>query len=220
MQIKISFFGLKRIFVFLFLLCLSVKGLAHNPDISSLMIYEQNRKYFLAIKSSLTAFEGEVDYHFNKNAYKTPEEFQQLVSKHFQKKCLLIINNDTIKFSQPTVVLGHETTVFVELPNVTEKISELYLKNEMFADLHHSQCEVILMIKGYPQKQYILSNENLHEVKLLIENGNWLVEETRFSFSKSSYLLLGLLLILSVLLVVAIAIWRKKNRLNSNNNLN
>ena len=67
MQIKISFFGLKRIFVFLFLFWLSVKGLAHNPDISSLMIYEQNRKYFFAIKSSLTAFEGEVDYHFNKN---------------------------------------------------------------------------------------------------------------------------------------------------------
>jgi hypothetical protein len=211
MQIKFSFLELKRIFVFLFLLCFGIKGFAHNPDLSSLMIYEQNGKHFFAIKSSLTAFEGEIDYNFNKNAYKTPEEFQRLVSKHFQKKCLLIINNDTIKFGEPTVILGHETTVLVELPDVPEKISELYLKNEMFADLHHSQCEVILMIKEYPQKQYILSNKNLHEVKLLIENGNWSVEETKFSFSKSSYLLLGSLLILSVLIVVAKAIWRKKN---------
>ncbi len=52
---------------------------AHSPDLSNLMIYEQNGKCFLLIKSSLTAFAGEVDFHFKKNAYKTPEEFEQLV---------------------------------------------------------------------------------------------------------------------------------------------
>ena len=39
---------------------------AHNPDLSSLMIYEQNGKSILLIKSSLTAFEGEVNYIFGK----------------------------------------------------------------------------------------------------------------------------------------------------------
>lgn len=184
---------------------------AHSPDLSSMMIYEQNGKYFLAIKSSLTAFEGEIDYHFNKNAYKTPEEFQQLVSKHFQKNCLLIINNDTIKFINPTVVLGHETTVFAELLNVPDKFNSLYVRNMVFKDMPNNMCELILTLKGLPQKQYILTNENNQEVKLRVENDNWEVEETNASFFKSSNLLLWSLLFLSVLVVVAIAVWRKKN---------
>jgi len=184
---------------------------AHSPDLSSMMIYEQNGKYFLAIKSSLTAFEGEIDYHFNKNAYKTPEEFQQLVSKHFQKNCLLIINNDTIKFINPTVVLGHETTVFAELLNVPDKFNSLYVRNTVFKDMPNNMCELILTLKGLPQKQYILTNANNQEVKLNVENDYWEVEETNASFFKSSNLLLWSLLFLSVLVVVAIALWRKKN---------
>jgi hypothetical protein len=184
---------------------------AHSPDLSSMMIYEQNGKYFLAIKSSLTAFEGEIDYHFNKNAYKTPEEFQQLVSKHFQKNCLLIINNYTIKFIHPTVVLGHETTVFAELLNVPDKFNSLYIRNTVFKDMPNNMCELILTLKGLPQKQYILTNENNQEVKLNVENDHWEVEETNTSFFKSSNLLLWSLLFLSVLVVVAIALWRKKN---------
>ena len=184
---------------------------AHSPDLSSMMIYEQNGKYFLAIKSSLTAFEGEIDYHYNKNAYKTPEEFQQLVSQHFQKNCLLFINNDTIKFIHPTVVLGHETTVFAELLNVPDKFNSLYVRNTVFKDVPNNMCELILTLKGLPQKQYILTNENKQEVKLSVENDNWEVEETNASFFKSSNLLLWSLLFLSVLVVVAIAVWRKKN---------
>jgi len=48
---------------------------AHSPDLSSMMIYEQNGKYFLAIKSSLTAFEGEIDYHLIKTHTKLQRNF-------------------------------------------------------------------------------------------------------------------------------------------------
>jgi len=71
-------------------------------------------------------------------------------------------------------------------------------------------CELILTLKGLPQKQYILTNENKQEVNLNVENDNWEVEETNASFFKSSNLLLWSLLFLSVLVVVAIAVWRKK----------
>lgn len=211
MQNRFRILALKRIFVFLFLLCLNLKGFAHSPDLSSLMIYEQNGKHFLAIKSSLTAFEGEIDYHFKKNSYKTTEEFQQLVSKHFQKNCLLIINNDSIKFGQPTVVLGHETTVFLELPNLSQQINTLYLKNELFADLPHNQCELILMVKGYPQKQYILKKENLHQVKLLMENGSWTIEEISNSFPKTSNLIIWGVVSIAVIVFLILSIRKKKN---------
>lgn len=200
---------MKSVYLILLLFCAKAT-LAHQPDLSNLMIYEQNGKYLLVIKSSLTAFEGEIDYHFNKNAYKTPEEFKQLVSKHFQNKCLLVINNDTIKFIHPTVILGHETTVFAELLNVPNKFNALYVRNTVFEDMPNNMCELILTLKGLPQKQYILNNENKQEVKLKVENDNWKVEETNASFFKSSNLLLGTLLFSSVLVVVAIAICRKK----------
>ncbi len=191
---------LKSKAIFVFLLCLNIKGFAHSPDLSSLMIYEQNGKYYLAIRSSLTAFEGEVDYHFTKNGYKTPEAFQQLVINLFQKKCTLIINNDTIKFVQPSVLLGHETTLFSELPNVPKKISTLYLKNELFADFTNNLCELILTIKGVPQKQCILGNANGHEVNLLMENGNWTAVETQKPFSKAPNLIIFGVLFLAVVI--------------------
>ena len=56
---------MKTIYLIIFLLGFKAVY-AHNPDLSSLMIYEQNGKSILLIKSSLTAFEGEVDYIFGK----------------------------------------------------------------------------------------------------------------------------------------------------------
>lgn len=58
----------------LLLLCTGVVH-AHQPDLSNIMIFEQNGKNLLMIRSALTAFEGEVDFHYKKGAYKTPEAF-------------------------------------------------------------------------------------------------------------------------------------------------
>ena len=184
---------------------------AHEPDLSNLMIYEQNGKYFVVIKSSLIAFEGEVDYLFGKNAYKTPEEFQLLVIKHFQNNCLVIINDETFKLSNPKVLLGHETTVFAELLNAPSKFNSVYVKNTLFKDMNNNMSELILTLKGLPQKQYILNNSNKHEVKLTLENNNWTVVKAMNSYYETQYLLFRLALLLIVALVVIKTIRRKKN---------
>jgi len=175
------------------------------------MIYEQNGKYFVVIKSSLIAFEGEVDYLFGKNAYRTPEEFQLLVIKHFQNNCLVIINDETFKLSNPKVLLGHETTVFAELLNAQSKFNSVYVKNTLFKDMNNNMSELILTLKGLPQKQYILNNSNKHEVKLALENNNWTVVKAMNSYYETQYLLFGLALLLIVALVVIKTIRRKKN---------
>ncbi len=195
--------------IYLIVLFLFAKGVqAHQPDLSSLMIYEQNGRCFLAIKSSLTAYEGEIDYVFGKNAYKSPEAFQQIAIKYFQENCRIIINGDTIKFQNPRVILGHETTLFAELLNVPDELTSIYVKNTMFKDMPSNMCEIILAIKGISQKQYILDNANQHEVKLKLENNNWLVKENKHSTSTFSYLFIG-----GGLLVIAILVFtvnRKK----------
>ena len=181
---------------------------AHQPDLSNLMIYEQNGRYFLAIKSSLTAFEGEINYLFGSNAYKTPEAFQQLVIRHFQKNCFVIIDGDTTRFVNPQVMLGHETTLFTEMMNIPDKPNSIHIRNTVFKDMPSNMSEIILAIKGISQKQYILDNANQHEVKLKLENNNWVVVENKNLVSTTSYLFIG-----SVLLVVAIIVFtisRKK----------
>lgn len=184
---------------------------AHQPDLSSLMIYEQNGKHLLIIKSSLTAFEGEIDYCFEKNAYKTPEDFQALVIKLFQKNCFLIINNDTIKCLNPRVILGHETTIFVELSNIPNNINSIYVKNTLFKDIPNNACELILSIKDLPQKQYILNKDNKQEVKLSLENNLWTIDDLSNPFYKTSNLIFLGVFSLLVLIVAIIVILKKKN---------
>ena len=183
-------------------LCLCVNASAHSPDLSSLMIYEQGGTRFLAIRSSLTAFEGEVEFHFNKNAYKTPEEFRQLVLKRFVSSCLLVVNGDTVGLVRPAVILGHETKVFAELPDFPkEPIRELHVRNRMFADIHNSQCELILVLEGSPKRQHILDRENGHEVALRKSGGEWVVDENEKGAGRNTIVWLVGLVCLSAMAV-------------------
>ncbi len=182
---------------------------AHNPDIASLMIYEQNGKSILLIKSSLTAFEGEVDYVFGKNAYKTPEEFNQLVIQHFIKNCSLIVNGNKLDFSNIQVQLGHETNLFAELINMPEKISAIDVKCALFKDMSNNKCTLILATKGLPQQQYLLNNSNNHQVKLKVEDNTWVVEEENRAFYLSSTFIIGVSLLI-LLLISSFFVFNRK----------
>ena len=178
-------------------------GWAHQPDLSSLMIYEQNGKSILLIKSSLTAFEQEIIYLYGKDSYKTPQEFQQLVIKHFQKNCLITINDETIQFASPQVILGHETTVVAELSNRPKTIKSVYLKNTMFKDMPNNICEVILTLNNLSQKQFILGSNLYLDVKMNVENGRWTNAETGTDlYKKPAFILLGILLVIVSLIII------------------
>lgn len=183
---------------------------AHSPDLSSMMIYEQNGKTFIVIKSSLTAFEEVVVYHYGKDSYKTPQEFNKLAIKHFIKSCFVVINNDDITFTNLQIQLGHETTLFAELENVPKNITTYYVKNIMFEDMPNNQCELILSHKDLPQKQVILNNENTHEVQFRIENNKWEIEEISI-MGKNMFIVIG-----SILFVIFIAIVFTKKKTSTN----
>ncbi len=193
----------------LFLLLLSTNIVqAHQPDLSNLMIYEQNGKYLLVIKTSITAFEGEIDYLFGKNAYKSPEEFQQLVIKHFQKNCKLVMNNENIKLINPKVILGHETTLFAELSNVPKTISSIYVKNTLFKEMPVSLSELILTLNSVPQKQWLLNNVNNYEVELQLENNSWIVVEDTSPNTTFILLVIGVLILSAS--IVSVIVNRKR----------
>lgn len=198
-------------FIYLILLVFCAKLVqAHEPDLSSLMIYEQNGKHFLVIKSSLTAFEGEIDYLFGKNSYKSPEEFQLLVIKHFKENCEIIINDIPITLVNPKVMLGHETTLFAEFLTVPKKISSVYVKNTLFKDMPVNICEVILTFNGLAQKQYLLTKDTKNEVTLRLKNNTWTVVKASKWTYKNPNLLFGLLFFLILTTISVLAIRQKK----------
>ncbi len=140
----------------------------------------------MVIKASLTAFEGEVDYHFGKNAYKTPEEFIQLVIRHFQKNFLVMVNGDTVRLINPQVQLGHEATLFAELENMNKNIESYFIRCTLFQDMPNNQCELILTTYNRPQQQYILFNGNNHEVILNAGRQAWIIETSTNSVSNNN----------------------------------
>lgn len=195
---------------FILLIFNAIVAHAHQPDLSSLMIYEQDGKSFLAIKSALSAFESEIEYSYPKGAYKTPAEFQELVIQHFQKKSFLVINGDTIKFLNPQVSLGHETTLFAELSEIPDDIVSMHIKNAIFGDISHSICEVIITLKGKPQKQFLLTSENKYESMLKLENGTWvMVENEHPLLSKSMLTFLGIFVV-TIFVAVGMMILKRK----------
>lgn len=204
MSSKMQIFG--KYPSFILLIFNALVAYAHQPDLSSLMIYEQGGKSFLAIKSALSAFESEIEYSYPKGAYKTPAEFQELVIGHFQKKSFLVINGDTIKFLNPQVSLGHETTLFAELTEIPLSIATMHIKNAIFSDISNSICEVIITLKDIPQKQFLLNTENKHEARLRVENGTWVLEENYLpSFTKTTFTFLGIFFV-AIFLVASIQI--------------
>jgi len=190
---------------------------AHEAELSSCMIYEQNGKTILLIRCSITAFEGEIDLRHHKDAYKTPDEFNQLLVNDFTKHCFVIINGDTIKLINPFINLGHETTLFAELANVPKKINQLYIRNTLFKDFRNGKCEFILTLKDLPHLQYILSNENQLEVNLKLENDKWVVKPIDTDFYKSSiFKFWGLFLTCTIVIGLFIFLLKKKASTKAN----
>ncbi len=171
---------------------------AHQPDLSTVMIYQDEKgKCFLQIYSSLTAFEGEVDYKYSKNAYKTPEEFRALVIAHFKKSILFICNTkDTIKFGKLRVLLGHETKLVAEVFGFPKNITSMYFRNILFMDIPHNKSSLIILKKGLPNQLFVLNNENKQEINLVLNNGKWESTATNSEESISSLLFCGLLIVL------------------------
>lgn len=182
---------------------MSMVSHAHQPDLSTLIISQDNQgKYILQLNSSLSAFEGEIDYHYLKNSYKTPEEFQKLVIRYFEKNTLIVINDyKKLTFSNPMVLLGHETRLVAEVLGIPKNISSIYMKISFFKDIPRNQTVVILLKTGFPTQQYILNNENKQELHLVQNGGQWEnVKQKKLNWTTQNFLIMISLFIFLVYL--------------------
>jgi hypothetical protein len=197
---------MKKNVIWILLLLNSISIFAHQSDLSTVLIsQDQNGKCYLQIYSSLTAFEGEIDYKYSKNTYKTPEQFRALVVEHFKKNVLFICNEkDTLKFGKPVILLGHETKLVVEVFGFPENSRSMYFKNTMFRNTPHNQSSLMIAKKGLPNELYILNNENKQQIHLVLENGKWESTAANSDESMSHFLFWGsiVVLLLSLILIL------------------
>lgn len=205
-----------KLFSNILFLVMSVTIYAHQPDLSySILSKTENGKYVLQISSSLSAFEEEIIYTYSKDAYKSPEEFKELVKKYFDKNVFLIVNEkDTLKFSNPLVLLGHETKYVVEVESIPDNIKSVYYKNSMFKDMHHNQMSVLMLVDGFPTKEYVLENGNSHTISLELKDSKWesiaVSDESFIAVLKSNYVYI--IAVAFLLGLISIFYFKKKEK--------
>ena len=197
----------KRSILFIVLLCSTMWVRAHQPDMSTAMLVEQeNGVWVMQISASLTAFQQEVNTHFTNTPYKTPEEFQSMVLEHVKNNLFLNFNglNET-SYSKGIVKLGHETRVVFEVFGVPENLKTLDVVNNVFKDVFKSKSALIISKKGFEKTQFILNNENEHAVNLLIKsnsfkNAEGKNPETVANLIKAGVITLSIIVFLGLLL--------------------
>lgn len=194
-----------KYFLILSFVFTSIFTSAHQIDLSSIIFSKTNDgKIVMQVTSSLTAFQGEINFNNPKNSYKTPEEFQQLVITHFYKNFSIEINGDTdLKLINPMVILGHETKVVAEVIGIPENIKSLFLKNEIFKDIHNNQSVVIFAINGFPKNNnFVINKENNYQLNLALIDNIWQVSNN--DKIKSNYLNYILAIFIILFTIVAL----------------
>jgi len=207
---------MKRIFLlkhvsFLLLILLSTVSFAHQPDVSNIVISKTaSGQIILQINSSLTAFQQEVNYINGKGVYKSPEHFRNLVVKHFYKTFSMVINKkDTLQFINPKVFLGHETKLVAEITGLPKEVDAIYVKNELFKDIHQSQSSTIFLLDSFPQTKYNLNRDNKYQLNVTLNNGKWISVDKENTNAIFKYVASFVILLVLVALFYFI---RKKKR--------
>jgi len=162
--------------------------LGHNPDVSNVILSKtETGQIVLQINSSLTAFQQEINYINGEGAYKTPEEFKQLVIKHFNDNFSIIINDSIpLQFTNPKVFLGHDTKFVAQVVDTPESINTITLKNKVFKDIHNNQSIIIFLLDGFPKKRFTLNRDNNNVLNIERKNNQWVTINSKTTANPSN----------------------------------
>lgn len=196
---------MKKKFKYLIVHCLlliSVVASAHNPDLSSTILVEKGENtWILQIRAALTAFEYEVESHFGKDAFATPEEFQALVVEHVRENLSIKYNShDVAELKNGKVKLGHETSITFEVIGLPTSIEFLEVENSSFKHIPRNQSALMVLKKGFAKEQFNLNAKNDHTAKLKVANSKIvLTTPTSEENNSSIYFLAVAILFVSVI---------------------
>lgn len=167
---------MNRWILFLGLFISSLALNAHQPELSSTLLVEQDdNRWALVVRASMTAFEQEMKIHYP-TAYQSEKAFKNLLIKHVASKLDLVFNQvDTASLQNGFVKLGHETNVVFEVIGVPPSMEALSIQNSSFKDIHHNQTAFIIIKKGFAKQQFILNKSNQHKASLIVADKHFVL---------------------------------------------
>jgi hypothetical protein len=188
---------MKKLALIIIFLSSSTLMQAHQPDISTTMLVQQdNKTWVLQVSGSLTAFQTEIRKQFANTPYKTPEEFQEMVLEHMKNKINITINNQNaeVKLTHGIVKLGHETKVVFQVMGVPDDIKQIEVSNTAFSDINRSQSALVLLKSGFNKEHFVLNKSNNFSIKLKTEGNTFVKQIDNQASFLSTKILLGLFL--------------------------
>jgi hypothetical protein len=139
----------------------AVSANAHQPDISSLTLIEQQPgQWMLQLNASLTAFQYEVRNAYGEDSYASPEEFNQLLLKYLRGQISIQVNGEDVILGNGLVQLGHAATVAFEITEVPEVLENVFVRNKGFENIHHSQVIFVIVNEGFEKNHFLLNEAN------------------------------------------------------------
>jgi len=198
--------------LFFLLVCSSLQ--AHQADVSSTVLAEQGEnQWILQIRGALTGFEYVIHSKFGKDSYTTPEGFQELVLKHVKENISIQFDDkNEVELKNGIVKLGHETNVIFEVGGIPENFTNVKFKNSSFKDIARNQSALIILKKGFKQKQFVLNNKNQHTANLEVKDSQLVLlnpETATASVSAIPNLYIGIA-VLGIAGILLLLFFRKK----------
>ena len=144
---------------------------AHNPDVSSTILSEnEDKTWFLQLRSALTAYEYIITKNYGEASFSTPEEFQALVLQHVKDNISITYNENTeVSLESGMVKLGHETNVIFKVMGTPKDIKSMIVTNNTFKDIHRNQSALVILKKESSRVQFVLNDKNEHTAHLNVK---------------------------------------------------
>lgn len=195
------------------LIAISTDVWAHQPDVSSTLLAEnENGEWILKVTCSASALEYEIKKTFGADSYKSKEEFDKLVLKHFRNNLDLVANTkDKLTLNSDRVKIGHESQVLFKISGMPKDLQSITIKNSSFKDIYHHQSALMVFKNGFEKKQFLLNNENNNTLKLKADSNNWVLASNMDFKLPNSLKIIGLAGILLVLGFLFYSVYKSRN---------
>ena len=179
-------------------LCLSLTcwtAQAHQPQLSSTLLAERGEnQWVIQIRAALTAFEYEVEQHFGKDAYASPEAFQELVIQDVREHLTVQFNDNLpVSLENPIVKLGHETTLAFQIIGTPKEIQTLTVQNQSFDNISRNQSALIVVKENFAKQQFVLNQQNKHRVELKVEQSRFELVSSNQNSSPFALIILSII---------------------------